>query len=291
MNRLPTLFVSHGAPTFAIEPGRAGEQLTTLGRTLEKPRVVVIVSPHWRTRSVEVTASSMLETIHDFGGFPSALYQIKYDASGDPVFAKRTVDVLSSEGIDAKLNLRRGLDHGAWVPLLHLYPAADVPVVQVSMPAQLNSESAYRFGQALAPLAQEGALIIGSGSLTHNLYEFRSDAAQEAPYAREFTTWVRAAVANNQVDRLRLALELAPHAARAHPTDEHFLPLLIAVGASRDTTKVTVLDGGIRHGVLAMESYVFGRELAESSKLSRSWPKLEPSPHALRRGSSLELEV
>lgn len=265
MNRMPTLFVSHGAPTFSIEPGRAGEQLTKLGRTLEKPRVIVIVSPHWRTRSVEVTSSPTLETIHDFGGFPSALYQIKYGAAGDPLFAQRTADVLLSAGIDAKLNHRRGLDHGAWVPLLHLYPDADVPVVQVSMPAPLDSEGAYRFGRALAPLAEEGALIVGSGSLTHNLYEFRSEAAQEASYAREFTTWVRAAVAGNQVERLRLALELAPHAARAHPTDEHFLPLLIALGAARDTTNVTVLDGGIRHGVLAMESYVFGRDLGELS--------------------------
>lgn len=269
MNRMPTLFVSHGAPTFALEPGHAGEQLTALGRTLDKPRVVVIVSPHWRTRSVEVTSSSTLETIHDFGGFPSALYQIQYPAVGDPSFAQRTVDVLSHAGIEAKLNMRRGLDHGAWVPLLHLYPDADVPVAQVSMPvqldsggpAQLDSEGAYRLGQALAPLAQEGALIIGSGSLTHNLYEFRGDATQEAPYAREFTTWVRSAVTNNQVDRLRRTLELAPHAQRAHPTDEHLLPLLIALGSALDTSKATVLDGGIRHGVLAMESYLFGRDL------------------------------
>lgn len=270
MNRLPTLFVSHGAPTFALEPGRAGEQLTALGRTLDKPRVILIVSPHWVTRNVEVTSGTELATIHDFDGFPDALYQIRYGASGAPAFAQRIVDVLANAEIEASLNPRRGLDHGAWVPLLHLYPRADVPVVQVSMPGGLDAADAYRLGRAFSSLADEGALIIGSGSLTHNLYEFRGGESEEAPYAREFTSWVRDAVAKGQVDLLRRTLELAPHARRAHPTNEHFLPLLIALGAAVDTTKVAVLDGGIRHGVLAMESYVFGRMSAAEHVLAKT---------------------
>jgi 4,5-DOPA dioxygenase extradiol len=261
MNRMPTLFVSHGAPTFALEPGRAGVQLSALGRALKKPGAIAIVSPHWMTPGVEVTASTELMTIHDFGGFPDALYQLSYGAPGSPMLARRIVEVLETAGIEVKLNDRRGLDHGAWVPLRYLYPDADVPVVQVSMPTVLDAQGAYDLGQALAPLADEGVLIIGSGSLTHNLYEFRSGAAQEAGYAREFTTWVREAVLANNVDRLRRTLELAPHARRAHPTVEHFLPLLIALGAARNTSRATVLDGGIRHGVLAMESFLFGREL------------------------------
>jgi len=241
MNRMPTLFVSHGAPTFALEPGRAGAQLSALGRMLEKPRAVVIVSPHWMTPGVEITSSADLATIHDFGGFPDALYQLRYAASGDPMLARRVADILQTAGIEAKLNDRRGLDHGAWVPLRYLYPDADVTVAQVSLPTNLDVEGAHQLGRALAPLAEEGVLIIGSGSLTHNLYEFRSGAAQGADYALEFTRWVREAVVANNVDRVRRTLELAPHARRAHPTVEHFLPLLVAIGAARNTSSVTVL--------------------------------------------------
>ena len=173
--------------------------------------------------------------------------------------------MLRSAGLGAVPDTSRGLDHGAWVPLLHMYPDADVPVLQVSMPGSLDSEWALRLGQALAPLAEEGVLVIGSGSLTHNLYEFRQHAAEEADYAREFTQWIREAVLANDSARLLAALRDAPHAARSHPTSEHFLPLLVAYGAARQsgdlTWPVTVLDGGIEHGVLSMESYVFGRAM------------------------------
>ncbi|TWO67019.1 dioxygenase [Caenimonas sedimenti] len=261
MSTLPSMFISHGAPTFAIEPGLAGSQLGALGRTLAKPRGIVIVSPHWMTAGVEVTSSPAPETIHDFGGFPRALYQIQYPAPGAPELAARTVEVLGFKDIPATLNGRRGLDHGAWVPLMHLFPEADVPVVQVSLPLSSNAQSAFALGQALAPLADEGVLVIGSGSLTHNLYEFRTGEVAEAAYAREFSRWVRQAVLQADFGRLLRTLELAPHAARAHPTHEHFLPLLLAAGAARSATPVTVLDGGIRHGVLAMESYLFGRSV------------------------------
>lgn len=173
--------------------------------------------------------------------------------------AARAVELLRGAGWEACLDPERGLDHGAWVPLLHLFPQADVPVVQVSMPATLDAASALAMGRALAPLADEGVLVVGSGSITHNLYEFRGGEAAEAPYAREFTAWIRDAVTAGDTPRLVDSLELAPHAARAHPTPEHFLPLLVALGASREGDPATVLDGGIEHGVLAMDSYVFGR--------------------------------
>lgn len=261
MTTLPSLFISHGAPTFAIEPGLAGAQLRALGRALGKPKAIVVVSPHWMTPRVEITATARPGTVHDFGGFPRALHAMQYPASGSPDVAARAQRLLQSRGIDASLDSHRGLDHGAWVPLLHLYPDADVPVVQVSMPFDTDEAKALELGRALAPLAGEGVLIVGSGSLTHNLYEFRMGDAQEAAYAREFSGWIRQAVVEGDVQRLVHALERAPHAARAHPTSEHFLPLLVAAGAAASATSATVLDGGIRHGVLAMESYVFGQRV------------------------------
>ncbi|MFO1195108.1 MAG: class III extradiol ring-cleavage dioxygenase [Rhodoferax sp.] len=262
MSVLPTLFVSHGAPTFAIEPGLAGAQLQALGRALGTPQAILVVSPHWMTPQIEITASARPATVHDFGGFPRALYSLQYPAPGAPALAERIRQLLASRGLPARLEPQRGLDHGAWVPLMHLYPGAQVPVLQVSLPFDTDAAGAFALGQALAPLAREGVLIVGSGSLTHNLHEFRAGASHTAPYAAEFAAWVRQAVRDGATIRLQQTLELAPHAARAHPTPEHFLPLLVAAGAAGAALPATVLDGGIRHGVLAMESYVFGAEVA-----------------------------
>jgi len=258
MSRLPTLFISHGAPTYALAPGSAGRQLTALGTSLPKPDAVLVVSPHWMTREARVGAARHPETIHDFGGFPSALYELQYPASGHLTLAARTCQALSAAGWNATLEDQRGLDHGAWVPLRHLYPDADVPAFQVSMPARLDANAAYAFGQALGTLADEGVLVIGSGSLTHNLYEFRSRDGAEPAYAREFVEWVRHAATTGDHDRLKQTLALAPQAQRAHPSAEHFLPLLVAAGAAGERSSVAVLDGGFTHGVLSMESYVFG---------------------------------
>jgi 4,5-DOPA dioxygenase extradiol len=274
MSRLPTLFISHGAPTYALAPGVAGSQLTALGRSMPKPRAVLVVSPHWTTDEVRVGAALQPETIHDFGGFPAALYRLRYPVPGDPRLAARTQDLVRSAGWKVALDVERGLDHGAWVPLSHLYPTADVPSIQVSMPAQLDAAAAYALGQALAPLADEGVLIVGSGSLTHNLYEFRSANSEEPAYAREFVAWVRNTVTSGDRARLQQTLELAPHAGRAHPSSEHFLPLLVAAGASDgvsgSSAPVDVLDGGFTHGVLSMESYVFAGERAANDNASLS---------------------
>jgi 4,5-DOPA dioxygenase extradiol len=258
MSRQPVLFISHGAPTYALAPGKAGAQLTELGRTLQKPQAVLVVSPHWMTREAQVGAVARPDTIHDFGGFAPALYELEYPAKGHPTLAAKVRDLLERNGWPATLDERRGLDHGAWVPLRFLYPDADVPVLQLSMPTRLDAHSAFAFGRTLAALAQEGVLIVASGSLTHNLYEFRSANGVEPDYAKEFVGWVRDAVVMHDHERLQKALELAPHAHRAHPTAEHFLPLLIAAGASDSARPVEVLDGGFTHGVLSMESYVFG---------------------------------
>lgn len=262
MKPLPSLFISHGAPTFAIEPGLAGAQLRALGHALGKPSAILVVSPHWMTRGVEITAVARPATVHDFGGFPKALYAIEYPAPGSPELAARVQQLLNARGLAATLDTQRGLDHGAWVPLLHLYPDADVPVIQVSIPFNTDEGQAFELGQALAPLTADGVLVVGSGSLTHNLYEFRQGDVQEAAYAREFTEWIRAAVQDGNTEQLLHGLQRAPHAARAHPTTEHYLPLLVAAGSALTAAPATVLDGGIRHGVLAMESYVFGERVS-----------------------------
>ena len=258
MSRLPSLFVSHGAPSFALEPGLAGPALTALGRALPRPSAVLVVSPHWVTHAPRVGAADRPETIHDFGGFDPALYRLSYPAPGASALAARTVDLLRGAGWHAAADASRGLDHGAWVPLLHLYPDAGVPVFQVSMPPQWDAYGAWAFGQALAPLAGEGVLIVGSGSLTHNLHEFRGKGAPDAPYVAAFAGWVRAAVESGDTARLLRALDDAPHARRAHPTPEHFWPLLVAAGAADRDAPARTIPGGIAYGMLAMDACLFG---------------------------------
>jgi 4,5-DOPA dioxygenase extradiol len=221
----------------------------------------------------KVTTSAQPRTLHDFSGFDPALYDISYPVPGHPALALRTIEILRDTGWPAMADPTRGLDHGAWVPLRHLFPDAQTPVFQVSMPARLDARSAFEFGRALRPLASEDVLIVGSGSLTHNLYEFRSGHDSKESYAEEFAQWIRAAVAEGDHERLVRALEIAPHAQRAHPTAEHFLPLLIAAGAVTHPLPVTVVDGGLIHGVLAMDAYLFGTAVP-SSKISR----LRPAP-------------
>jgi len=262
MQRTPVLFISHGAPTFALEPGRLGPQLVATGETLPRPKAVLVVSPHWITPGVRVATTPAPSTVHDFGGFDRALYRIQYPAPGHPALAQRTVDVLRAAGWHAEADAGQGLDHGAWVPVRFLYPEADVPVFQVSLPATLDAKQAYALGQALAPLRDEGVLIVGSGSMTHNLYEFRmSGDGHEAQYAREFADWVREAVEARDDARLVDTLAIAPHARRAHPTPEHFLPLLVAAGAAAGENEVEALEGGITYGVLSMDSYLFGARI------------------------------
>ena len=257
MTPVPALFISHGAPTFALEPGVAGAALTALGRRLPTLQAVLVVSPHWITPGWRVTASSQPATMHDFGGFPDALYELRYPAPGDPALAGDVVRLLAGAGLVAVIDEQRGLDHGAWVPMRHLLPAATTPVLQLSMPASLDAAGALQLGQALRPLRELGVLVVGSGSLTHNLGEFRGPANGEASYVADFVRWTRKAVTTRDADALVNYRRRAPHAERAHPTEEHFLPLLVAVGAASGTDRVEVIEGGTVYGMLSMESYVF----------------------------------
>lgn len=258
MVKAPVLFLSHGAPTFALEPGLLGPQLTALGQRLSGVKAVLVVSPHWQTGGVRVMSSATPKTVHDFGGFSAPLYELNYPAAGQPQVAAEAAKLLADAGFPVAFDAQRGLDHGAWVPLMHLLPDASLPVFQVSMPLALTTAEALRMGQVLAPLRAQGVLILGSGSMTHNLYEIDRSGNSEAPYALEFSNWIRAAVTANDLASVVNYRQAAPHADRAHPTEEHFLPLLVALGAHDDNEAAQLIDGGITYGVLSMDSYVWG---------------------------------
>ena len=257
---LPVLFVSHGAPTFATEPGQSGPALRAYGRALRQRHAIkgiIIMSPHWMSRGLSIMGHPHPETWHDFGGFPAALYQLQYPAPGFPELALTVQRQLATHGLDATIDPQRPLDHGAWVPLMHLFPEADIPAIQVSLPYGWSPEQVMQVGQALSSLASEGILIIGSGSMTHNLSEFFGGQRQPDPYVDAFSRWVEhALVTRNDTALLEYEWE-APHAKRAHPSDDHFLPLFFAYGASGKQSRAHYLTREVMHSILAMDSVAF----------------------------------
>jgi len=257
---LPSLFVSHGAPTFALEPGDAGRQLHEFAVGLPTPRAILVASPHWISPVLSLTAAAHPETIHDFGGFPEALYELRYPAPGGPQWAARAIELLNAAGFAAREEPSRGLDHGAWVPLMHLFPDATIPVVQISLRPREPARYFFDLGRALEPLRREGVLIVGSGSITHNLYEFRGPRETAEPYVAAFTTWIAETLAAGDVEAVLDYRRRAPHAERAHPTDEHLMPLMFALGAAGEAATVRrFADQDVRYGMLAMDAYAFGR--------------------------------
>ena len=254
----PALFISHGAPTFALEPGLLGARLSQIGETLQGVRSVLVISPHWQTDALTVMSTPHPQTMHDFGGFAPALYQLQYPAAGDPQTAGTTLHLLEEAGWAASQDAQRGLDHGAWVPMMHLRPQADLPVFQLSLPWSIDAPQSLALGRALAPLREQGVAIVGSGSMTHNLSEFRGPRTAVEPYVDEFTAWVQACIRRRDLDALTHYRALAPHALRAHPTEEHFLPLLVATGASHGGDSLEVFDGDTRYGMLSMASFAWG---------------------------------
>lgn len=250
------LFVSHGSPTLLIDDVPARDFLRAIGQTLPRPKAIVAVSAHWETRSPEVSAMNVNQTIHDFGGFPDLLYQMRYDAPGDPALAARIQSLLGAAGLPAALNPQRGLDHGAWVPLKLAWPEADIPVVQVSLQTHLGPAHHYQLGQTLAPLTADGILVLGSGSFTHDLRSVVWRGPNAAPgWVTEFADWVTAALAERRIDDLLNYRTLAPHAARNHPTEEHFLPLFVALGAGGRAA--TALHRSLTFSVLRMDAFEF----------------------------------
>jgi len=254
---LPSVFISHGSPMHALEPGPAGEAWKALGRRLGKPRAILIASAHWETDSPMLTGSAKPQTIHDFYNFPEPLYRLRYPAPGAPEIAQRAAALLKDADIGASIDGARGLDHGAWAPLLYMYPEADVPVVQISVQPALGPKHHVNVGRALLSLAEDNVLVIGSGHMTHNLRDWSRGRGAPAPYAREFQAWVFDKLNEHDVESLIEYRARAAHGVRAHPTDEHFLPLFFALGAAPERAKPERIYDAIDSGVLAMDAYVF----------------------------------
>jgi 4,5-DOPA dioxygenase extradiol len=259
MTTLPSLYISHGSPMTALQPGLTGQRLAELAELLPRPQAIVMASAHWLSREPQVGSAAQPETIHDVRGFPAPLYELRYPAPGAPALAARVAKLLEQSGLSAAIDPDRGLDHGAWVPLRLLYPAADIPVVPVSIQPQLGPAHQYALGQALAPLRDEGMLVIGSGSITHNLHDLAAGYSDErqAPYVQPFIQWIEQRLGAGDVDALLDYRRGAPFAERAHPTDEHLLPLFVALGAAGANAHAQRIDAGVDLGLLAMDIYRF----------------------------------
>jgi 4,5-DOPA dioxygenase extradiol len=266
MNVFPTLFVSHGSPMLALQPGSTGPALQAwAGQYIgtQAPSAILVISPHWSTTEPRVSTAQQQKAWPDFGGFPPELYTLQYSPPGAPALAQRVLALLQAAGVPAQGDAQRPLDHGAWVPLRYLRPAADLPVVQLSLQPQLSPAKQFAIGRLLAPLRDEGVLIIGSGSYTHNLYELdggvqgRVDETPSAAWVDEFRTWLDARIQAGDLAALDAYRKLAPHAQRAHPTDEHLLPLFVAWGAAGEGAKAHRFNQVVTHGTLAMDAYTF----------------------------------
>lgn len=256
----PALFVPHGAPTFALKPGAAGAALERVAGRVPSPRAIVVVSAHWATAVPTVGMASQLETMHDYSGFPAELYAIRYPATGCPEAAREVARALTDAGLPVAFDPARGLDHGAWIPLRLMFPDAEVPVIPLSIQPRDGAAGALRLGRALALLRERGFLVIASGNVTHNLADYlpASREGRGTPaYVREFADWVWARLVERDVASLVDYRRCAPDAARAHPTDEHLLPVHVAVGAAGEEFEAERIHAGIDDYVLAMDAYAF----------------------------------
>ncbi len=245
---MPAIFVSHGAPTLPFDDVPARKFLRGLGQSLPRPRAVVAVSAHWETDAPAANAVAVNGTIHDFGGFPRALYELQYPAPGDAALAGQVAS-LTGGAVDAA----RGLDHGAWVPLMQMYPDAGIPVVQLSVQTRQGAAGAIALGRTLRGLPDD-VLVLGSGGFVHNLGAIAPPGSPEPQWSKEFSNWVHAALTASDDAALADYRARAPHAATAHPSEEHFLPLLVAYGAGG---KAARLHSSATFGSLRMDSYSF----------------------------------
>jgi len=264
---LPALFVSHGSPMTALDPGRAGAFWQRLGPAIDatfgRPKAILAVSAHSLTRQPALLAAPRHAAVYDFGGFPDALYRLRYDAAGAPALAEHVQAVLAAAGIAAQRSEQGGLDHGIWTPLRWIYPAADVPVLPLAYVPTQSPALQFALGQALAPLAAEGALVLGSGSITHNLRLLGpfltrgEDDAPELPASAAFRAWMAERSAARDWPALFDYRHAAPEAALMHPTDEHLLPWYVAAGVGGDAPAAR-LHASVSFGALGMDAYAFG---------------------------------
>jgi 4,5-DOPA dioxygenase extradiol len=254
---LPSLFLSHGAPTLSLDPGATGAFWQRLAQELPRPKAVLCASAHWMTEEPAASAPPRNDTIHDFYGFPAPLYQMTYPAPGAPELARRAAALLGQGGIACAIDGKRGLDHGAWVPLRLMYPAADIPVIQVSIQPRRDAAWHHRLGAALAPLRQEGVLILASGGAVHNLRALAWEGGEAQPWAQEFDDWLALAITEGREAELLDWTHRAPHARLAQPSPDHFLPLFVALGAAGDGARGRRLHEGFTLGSLSMAAFQF----------------------------------
>jgi len=253
----PSLYISHGSPMLVLEPGASGPALARLAAEMPKPKAIVIVSAHWESNELLVSGNPRPDTWHDFGGFPKALFEVQYPAPGNPQLAAEVVELLKADNLPARVDPQRPFDHGVWVPLSLMYPQADIPIVQVSLPTRGGPALQTRVGHALASLREHDVLLIGSGSITHNLRELDWHAGPESvePWAQVFRDWMIEKLAADDETALHDYRAQAPNAVRNHPSDEHLLPLYFARAAGG---QFSVAHQGFTMGALGMDIYRFG---------------------------------
>jgi 4,5-DOPA dioxygenase extradiol len=264
MAQFPALFISHGSPTILFDPTPSHHFLKSLGKQLEadlgmRPKAIVVATAHWETKEVSVSGVAKPDTIHDFFGFPQALFDAQYPAPGEPALAETVAESLRQAGIPVTVNAKRGLDHGTWIPLALMYPEADIPVVQVSVQPHKSPTHHRQVGEALRGLREQGILVIGSGALTHNLREVRWHDAGNAPvaWAEGFGDWVLERVTSGRFDEIEQAWASAPSALRNHPSTDHLWPLFVAMGAATPGQPGQVAHKGTELGVLRMDTFAF----------------------------------
>lgn len=272
---MPALFVSHGTPMLALAEDRFTEALRAFCRQIEKPRAIVVVSAHGTSSDdqlVEVTAGKRSTLIYDFVGFPSALYQMEYPCPGDPELAMRIAGLLGEAGFQAQLTAQNRLDHGVWIPLRVAFPEADIPVVQVTVPASAGPRHVLKLGKALSSLRGEGILLVGSGGAVHNLQKLKwylKDGAG-AEWAQQFEAWVKEQLKTKNVEALVEFEENGPQARLAHPTAEHFYPLLFTIGSAWLGDEAVSIFEGIQYDSLSMLTFAMipaGQVMSPSSVL------------------------
>ncbi len=256
--RMPVLFVSHGAPTLPFDEAPARRFLIELARKVPRPNAILVASAHWEADRPSLTAASNPETIHDFFGFPKPLYELQYEAPGAPELAERAGQLLRQAGHDPVLDSERGRDHGVWVPMMLAYPAAEVPVVQLSLLRRQSTHAHLGLGEALAPLRDEGVLIIGSGGAIHNLRQLEWSGGTTPRWAADFQEWLDWQLKEGNSTELVSYRTMIDSATMAHPTEDHFLPLLVALGAAEGDRKATKLHGSFEYGALSMAAYGWG---------------------------------
>lgn len=254
------LFVPHGPPTFALNPGAAGAAMSEVVHKLSPPRAIVVVSPHWDTRMPTVSAATQLETIHDFYGFPAALYALQYPAKGSDAVAREVAAALRLAGLDVVDDSQHGLDHGAWQPLRQMFPDAEVPIVPVSMQAHAGPAHALRMGQALSALTETGIWVVASGNITHNLADWHvavSTGGQTPAYVQRFADWVHDKLIAHEHTQLLSYRQHNADGRQAHPSEDHLLPLFVAIGAAGPDARAQAFYRGISDYVISMDGYAF----------------------------------